>query len=446
MKKFKEDWNFESDNTLWLNAIKKTFADLRISTKKNNFQYVLNQTWGNSSLLSSMDLSTDKPQLGLLQSLASIATLKKFGVGKVFSKSDMGKYSCNMRFHHNAGLDGRWEVVFALFELVQKWRVGKIPKQISVLSVVDENMFYQQVKVLSTKIVLQKVLEIFKLKADIKFDICISEKLFKSTDPKNNLVRLNYAVMSALLLRPRWVIIPPVTGFTKADSWKLATQTFNVLTAETDLLSTENAFMGSPFFEGSVQAFSQEIWEGLQYLFKLPNEKAVATFYKKLAEERKSLLQNSYLKQEIKVVGVNDFISPSVLVGKDKNLSEIHFLEKLRLELGGKLKKTFLNSTFCYFGEKEKLSKKLNDIYQLFAIINISAEWTSYSNVDHKVLVLVTESDIEAEKILKSNSGTVLIFSKDKVYCKYKNKQIALSILSNPFTFWTDFVGVLKIK
>ena len=307
---FKKDWNFENDHKLWLDIVRKSFSELTIQSSKQNFHYPFEQQWSNQTCLDEREENVTHPKLIIKNISLSDSVRKKLNIDKTISEKKAHKYHCNPFLHHARGMDGNWEVVFALYDFLNLCQTGKIKKTIEILSVVDHNFFYQQVKNLSLVIILKHILKAFHIRLPINVDIAVSDRMFTNTDPKNNLVRLTYALQAALLLRPRYILQSPLKGFSTEESWRLVSQAFNVLRFESDLLKTSNPYAGAVFFENAVVQFCHKVWEDLQSFLKLPNEKKRQGFYRDIVSNFMKDRKNKYLDKKIKVVGVNDFISP----------------------------------------------------------------------------------------------------------------------------------------
>jgi len=210
-----------------------------------------------------------------------------------------------------------------------------------------------------------------------------------------------------------------------------------VLTAETEITKDKNPFTGAVFYECSVREFAEDIWTGLQYVCKFPGEKEVQSFYKNLTHEYKVEKQTLYLNQEIKIIGVNDFISPGIENIHGKKNCEVAFLELKKEHLQKKLKPIFKDTVFCYFGDKSKLSKKLNEVYQYFTILNIAIQWIPYDKKFNNMVLVSSEE----ENFLISNKNMELLIHFLPIHTAliYKKKESVILHQISPFHFWSEY-------
>lgn len=444
-------WNFEADEIAWKELIGKSFPDLSTFNLKNNFKYDLNQAWGSKTLFKENGKKNDIC-LALLSDSLKLSHVNNYNIKKIVTAKNLKSYPCNSDFYNQTGLDGKWEIVYALHDLVKLWQKGKIPKVLNVLTSVNEDMFYQQVKILSLQLVLGHLLNVFKVKSQIKLDLIISDKMYNTTDPKNNQVRLSYALLAAIMINPAKIILRPLIGFPGADSWKLAAHAFNILTLETDLLQNANAFQGAPFFENSVMHFSQSIWEGLQYIFKLEDDQKRKQFIINLANSRKAALEKKIEQRDIKIIGVNEFIAPAAKMAGKADNSYASCLEKKRISYIKKFHHLFKSVKFNLMGDQNKLNLKLNEIYQSFAILNVNVIWeknnleTVKSNGKSSQVYIVSNTQ-QTESLIKSWKNTkkiLLVFENDNIVICYKNNIQTILYDKNPFKFLDNLSEVVK--
>lgn len=443
-------WNFKEDNIKWRDIVEKTFPTFSTQNKKYAFDYPLSPDWDAKTIFLPKDKNKIQ-KLGFFGQHISSSQAKFFSIDKIFKATDFNKVHLNSYEYNKMGLDGRWEVSFALYDLVQLWKKNKLPKNISVLSSVDENIFYQVAKNLAYQKVLTHLLSILKLKSKVAFSLMVSDRMYNGTDCKNNLIRLSYAVFSSLIIKPDFFILTPVVGLNKDQQWKLACQAYNVMKLETDITHFESPYAGTVFFEKTVSSISQSMWEGLQYLLKLDSEKAVKAFFNKSIIDRKIELESLIEQRKIKVVGVNEFISPQAKIIKSNNVSDVKFFEIRRLKYISDFAKILKNVSFKFIGEKIKLSKKLNEVYQLFAMLNIMVDWKKedvfQAKSIHSCHVLVVGNIHEVEKLLtqwQKNTKPILIFSEENIFVIKNKKTSKLIYNSNPIVLWTELAEVLK--
>lgn len=451
MMKLNETWNFELDDKVWQETVVKFFPNMTVHNLKNDYNYNLNQKSLEHSIFTPSQKMI-KSQLAIYLESKSKIAFRKYNIEKVINEKQLKKYHVNGDQYNKLGLTGRWEVAFALHDLIQLWQKGKIPKEINTVLTIDENIFFQQVKSLSFKLIIEHLLNIFKIKSKWNFDLIVSSKMYNATDPKNNLVRLTYALLASVIVNPTHIILRPLVGYSFDQSWKMAAHSFNVLTYETDILKMKNVFQGAIFFEKAVHEFTQSIWEALQYLFKIENLNDRINFMHTLKDARQLLLEENLKKRIIKVVGVNDFLS-SLTVPKSKSLhSHVAFLEKKRKVFSKKFASIFIKANFYYVGNQIDVSVKLNELYQVFALIGINVVWQSQSAIlndsdrpQASLYVISTKEDIPdtSKQILKKNDLLVII-DKDIVSLFYQNKIDRFTYTNNPFDFFHQLEGCSK--
>jgi hypothetical protein len=451
MKNFDDKWNFDADELAWENIVGQVFKDFSIQNVKHDFKYNLSQMWPKFSVLN--DIKKEKKTLLAINYNGKIAKHSKaLNIQNIIHSKKLKNYHCNGDVYNRLGHDGKWELALACHDLIKLWSKKKFPKTVKVLITIDNDIFFQCVKVLSLQVVLSNIFKVLKIKSNFKIDLIISDKMYTNVDPKSNLIRLSYALFASSLLAPSRIILRPLPGITGDDSWRLAANAFHIINLETDILNHDNIFQGTPYFENSVKSFSSNVWGELQKLCKMPDGKMKNDFIVNLAVLRLKDLDKRIEQREVKLVGVNDFVSPAVNILNVHQAGYGKNIENNRMELTLKLVKCFKKINFTFLGEQNKLTQILNEVYQLFALININVNWkkidSEISLLDNKVnRVVVVSKPEQVDQFMeqwKSTTAILIIFENANVHVKSKSKVHFIPFHKNPFQFLSNLAEAVK--
>ena len=302
-------------------------------------------------------------------------------------------------------------------------------------------MFFEQVKLQSAKLLIEKLFLILKCNSKLELTALTSERMLASADYKNNVVRLSYAVFSALLSNVSYIAVRPLPGFNPQVSWKLSCQTYNVISLETHINQMANPHLGAVFFESAVEDFSKKTWNALQALLSLKNKQEISIFKNNILKNAQQSSELNLQTARRKVVGVNDYIAPNAPKAKINFDSEFIFLEKKRLNYA-KLSKKYLDPMgFYYLGNKSQIIKTLNLAYQFFSMLDIAVTWKEWdlnSAKKYKTLIIIFENETSKDilKEIIDNKKIKVVFSNagiDSVKVK------VLDFKKSHFDLWDDF-------
>lgn len=436
----------------WDEILAKSFPEKNISNKSHTFKYSIDK-FHNQKRINFMNDRDDLPIPSL------------FICGKTTNKTLEAKYNYKLYkisknnqyfFTFTDSSDSLASFEDQVVELVMKTILynEKVTKKhnIKILLPLGHSIFFELIKFLSLEQILNVTLKLIKSKITFEIDVIMDSSVLTPVDYKNNVTRLTYFFLGALLTRSNKIIVSSLPQYTEKDSSVLVSQVFHSLTRESDILKHRNSYNGALSIENSVYDFCEKIWNKIRKNDELQTAQKITKANKGTHNENLDGIERRLFAKEQKIIGLNDFIVASEKCFNIRTSEPIKNIVRFRNNLNRIVFRDFKFQKCLYFGTAEKHNKKINELVQFFAIAGFESHWEKVnddifkkSNLKSFIILGDSENDVEISHLyaLKPKCH-IWYFSSNVLQVFFNAKIFRFENYVLDFYLWKNILEVLK--